>query len=184
MKKDFILASQSPQRRRLLMQIGFEPAKIEAADIDETPQKGEKPSAYVKRMAWEKALHVAEKYPGEIVLGGDAVIVVNSKIIQKAHSDEEQEKVMKMLSGKTHKVLSAVCVINREGRKALRLSTTKMSDKEIEDYVNSKEWIGAAGYKIEGCLAGLVRKISGSYSGVVGLPLYEARNMLISAGVK
>ena len=189
MKKDFILASQSPQRRRLLMQIGFEPAKIEAADIDETCQKGERPSAYVKRMAWEKALHVAEKHPGEIVLGGDTVIVVNSRIIQKARSNEEQEKVMKMLSGKTHRVLSAVCVVNREGKKALRLSTTKiqmkhLSEREIKDYVATREWEGCAGYKIEGCLAGLVRKISGSYSGVVGLPLYEARNMLISAGVK
>ena len=86
MVKNFILASGSPQRKALLEQINFVPKMIVPADIDETPLKYEKPSAYVKRMAWEKTLHVAEKYPGEIVLGGDAVIVVNSKIIQKAHS--------------------------------------------------------------------------------------------------
>lgn len=189
MKKNFILASQSPQRKKLLEQIGFEPAEIKPADIDESPEKGEKPSAYVKRMAYEKARHVAEKYPNIIVLACDTIIAVNSKILQKANSDEEQADVMRLLSGRTHRVLSAVCVIDGKGKSSLRLNTTKiqmksLSEKEIADYVAGREWVGCAGYKIEGCLAGFVRKMCGSYSGVVGLPLYEARNMLISAGVK
>lgn len=189
MKKNFILASQSPQRKLLLQQIGFEPLKTEPADIDETPKKGEKASEYVKRMALEKAIHVAKKYPGKVVLAGDAVVVINSKIIQKSKDADEQEKVMRLLSGKNHRVLSAVCVIDKNGKRSLKLSTTKiymkhLSQNEIKEYVKSKEWIGCAGYKIEGRLAGLVKKINGSYSGVVGLPLYETRNLLISAGVK
>ena len=187
--KDFILASASPQRRRLLEQIGFVPKLIEAADIDETPLKYEKAAAYVKRMALEKGLRTAEKHPGEIVLACDTVVTAGTKILQKAHSDEEQEKVMRLLSGKTHRVLSAVCVINREGRAAVRLVTTKitvkrMTDEEIKSYVATKEWCGCSGYKIEGVMEAFVRQINGSTSGVIGLPLYETKNMLISAGVK
>ena len=189
MTKDFILASGSPQRKLLLEQIGMAPSLIEPADIDETPKKSEKASAYVKRMALEKAESVAKKHPGKVVLACDTIIVVGTQIIQKAHTNEEQTKVMKLLSGKAHRVLSAVCVINSKGKASVRLSSTKiimkrMSDKEIEHYVKTKEWVGAAGYKIEGCLASFVRKIIGSYSGVVGLPLFETRNMLIGAGIK
>lgn len=189
MTKDFILASGSPQRKLLLEQIGLIPSLIEPADIDETPRKGEKASAYVKRMALEKARHAAEKHPGKVVLACDTVIVAGTRIIQKAQSDEEQISVMKLISGKAHRVLSAVCVIDAAGRESARLSTTKiimkrMSDQEIRDYVMTKEWVGCAGYKIEGCLAALVRKIVGSYSGVVGLPLFETRNLLAAAGIK
>lgn len=189
MTRDFVLASGSPQRKVLLEQIGMTPFLIEAADIDETPKKDEKASAYVKRMAREKALCVAKKYPGKIVLACDTIIVAGTQIVQKAHSDEEQTKVMKLISGKAHKVLSAVCVVDSKGKAHIRLSSTKilmkrMSDKEIDDYVDSKEWVGAAGYKIEGRLAAFVRKIIGSYSGVVGLPLFETRNLLVGAGIK
>ena len=189
MARDFILASGSPQRKLLLEQINMAPSLIEPADIDETPKNGEKAAAYVKRMALEKALSVAKKHPGKVVLACDTIIVAGTKIIQKAHSDEEQAMVMKLISGKAHKVLSAVCVVNSLGKPSVRLSSTKilmkrMSEQEISDYVKSKEWVGAAGYKIEGALAALVRKIIGSYSGVVGLPLFETRNLLIGAGVK
>lgn len=189
MTKNFVLASGSPQRKLLLEQIDMVPSLIEAADIDETPKKDEKASAYVKRMAREKALSVARKHPGKIVLACDTIIVAGTQIIKKAHSDEEQTKVMKLISGKAHKVLSAVCVVDSKGKTRIRLSSTKilmkrMSDKEIDDYVNSKEWVGAAGYKIEGRLAAFVRKIIGSYSGVVGLPLFETRNLLVGAGIK
>ena len=188
MVKNFILASQSPQRKMLLSQIGYEPLKIEPADIDETPKPNEKPTQYVKRMAKEKALFVAKKHKGEVVLASDTVIVCGTTIIQKSKNDEEQEKVMKMLSGKTHKVLTGVCVVNIQGRAIVKLNVTKikmknLTSKEIKDYVKSKEWCGCAGYKIEGVLAGFVRQIIGSYSGVVGLPLFEARNLLIGAGV-
>lgn len=188
MVKNFILASQSPQRKMLLSQIGFEPLKIEPADIDETPEKGEKPSQYVKRMAKEKALFVANKNKGEVVLASDTIIVCGTTIIQKSKTDKEQEKVMKMLSGKTHRVLTSVCVVGKDGKAVVRLNTTKIKMKkltqtEIKEYILSKEWCGCAGYKIEGLLAGFVKQIIGSYSGVVGLPLFEVRNLLIGAGV-
>lgn len=188
MSKNFILASQSPQRRALLKQIGFEPEAVQPADIDETPKKGEKPTQYVKRMAKEKALHVAEKHKGEVVLASDTVIVCGTRIIQKSKNDEEQTAVMRLLSGKTHRVLTSVCTVDANGKVSTRLNTTKikmkrLTEKEIADYVASKEWVGCAGYKIEGMLGGFVIQMTGSYSGVVGLPLFEARNLLIGAGV-
>ena len=189
MIKDFILASQSPQRRALLQQIGFEPSEIMPADIDETPQQREKPGQYVKRMAKEKALAVAHKNQGKVVLASDTIIVVGNRIIQKAHSDDEQRQVMELLSGKSHRVLTGVCVIDKKGKLSLKLNVNKikmkrLSDEEIREYVSSHEWQGCAGYKIEGLMGGFVEKLIGSYSGVVGLPLYEARNLLIGAGVK
>ena len=188
MIKDFILASQSPQRRALLEQIGYTPKAIEPADIDETPKKQEKPSQYVKRMALEKAKKVAEKHKDSAILASDTVIVCGTKIIQKSKNDEEQEQVMRMLSGKTHCVLTAVCVINKRGKASVRLNRNKikmkrLTDREIKDYVASKEWVGCAGYKIEGLLGGFVPQIIGSYSGIVGLPLYETRQLLVGAGV-
>ncbi|MBQ9235947.1 MAG: septum formation protein Maf [Alphaproteobacteria bacterium] len=189
MTKNFILASQSPQRKALLEQIDFAPELIEPADIDETPRKGEKPSQYVKRMALEKALSVASRHPEAIVLASDTVIVLGSRIIQKAHSDDEQKNTMQMLSGKSHRVLTGVCVVNRAKHAAVKLNINKVKMKrlsatEINDYVASREWCGCAGYKIEGLMGGFVEKINGSYSGIVGLPLCEARNLLIGAGVK
>ena len=97
MIKDFILASQSPQRRALLEQIGYVPKEVAPADIDETPLKGEKPTQYVKRMAREKALHVASKFKGEVVLASDTVIVCGTSIIQKSKTDEDQKKVMNVI---------------------------------------------------------------------------------------
>lgn len=188
-EKDFILASSSPQRRQLLAQIGYLPKKIQPADIDESIHKFEKPAQYVKRMALEKARKVALLCPNENVLACDTIVSVNGKILQKAQSDEAQTKVMKSLSGKAHRVLSAVCLISRDGRESLKLNTTrilmkKLSEEEIKTYVAGHEWVGCAGYKIEGELAAYVKKIIGSYSGVVGLPLYETKNMLNGAGVK
>ena len=130
MVKNFILASQSPQRKMLLSQIGFEPAKIEPADIDETPKNKEKPSQYVKRMAKEKALFVAKKHKGEVVLASDTVIVCGTTIIQKSKTSEEQIEVMKKLSGKTHKVLTSVCLVDKEGKAFVKLNITKIKMKK------------------------------------------------------
>lgn len=187
--KDFILASGSPQRKRLLEQIGLIPKSVAAADIDESCKRGETPTAYVKRMACEKAQKIAMLHPGEIILGGDTVVVVGNRILHKCHSDNEQQQVMKLLSGKAHRVITAVCVINREGKKALRCVSTrvimkKLSAEEISSYVASREWEGCVGYKIEGELAGFVKKIVGSYSGVIGLPLFETKNLLNGVGIK
>ena len=188
MIKDFVLASGSKQRIGLLQRIGFEPKKIQPADIDETPKKGEKPSAYVKRMAMEKAKAVAKLAPQEAILSADTIVVEGGKIIQKAANAEEQTKIMQRLSGKSHKVLTAVCVIDKKGKTSLKLSTTKiiakrMSKQEIKEFVDGEDWVGSCGYKIEN-VEYLVKKIIGSYSGVIGLPLYETKNMLNSAGVK
>lgn len=187
--KDFILASGSPQRIALLRQIGFEPKKIQPADIDESISKREAATSYVKRMALEKALHVAELNPGENILACDTIVVVGATIIQKAPNDERQTQVMKMLSGKAHRVMSAVCVIDKKGHKSIKLSTTKVTMKhlteaEIKDYVACHEWVGCCGYMSEGILEAFIKKIIGSNSGVIGLPLYETRNMLLGAGVK
>ena len=189
MVKDFILASQSPQRKALLEQMKFSPKKILPADIDETPKLQEKPSQYVKRMALEKAQKVFSSNKGQVVLASDTIIVCGTKIIQKSKTDDEQAKVMRLLSGKTHRVMTAVCVIDREGKTSVRLNTTKikmkrLTEKEISDYVSSKEWVGCAGYKIEGEIAAFVKQIIGSTSGVIGLPLYETRLLLIGAGVE
>lgn len=188
MIKEFVLASASLQRKLLLAQIGIEPEIICPANIDETPYKQEKPTAYIKRMALEKAKFVAKKYPNKIVLASDTIIVCGRRIIQKAQNELEQAETMKIISGKAHKVMSAVCIIDKNGKEKIKISTTKiimkrLSNTEIKNYVDSKEWVGCAGYKIEGCLAALVKKIIGSYSGVVGLPLYETKNLLESVGI-
>lgn len=162
---------------------------VEAANIDENPKKFEKPTEYVKRMALEKALAVASHHKGEVVLAGDTIVTSGKRILQKAVDDEAQKKVMHLLSGKSHKVLSGVCVVSADGKVSVKCVVTrilmkKLTEQEINDYVATHEWVGCAGYKIEGCLAGLVKKIIGSYSSVVGLPLYEVKNMLNGAGIK
>ncbi len=188
-EKNFILASASPQRRALLAQIGFLPKNICPADIDESEKKGEKPLAYVKRMALEKALAVSSLHPQQVVLAADTVVAVGAKILHKAKSDDEQLQVMRLISGKAHRVITAVCVISAEGKISLRVNSTRilmknLSEAEIKDYVASHEWVGCCGYKIEGKLAAYVKKLIGSYSGVVGLPLYETKNLLSGVGIK
>lgn len=186
---DFILASGSPQRLRLLEQIGFVPKKIHPADIDEQCLLHEKPLPYVKRMALEKAKAVAKLYPNENILASDTIVTVGLRILHKSKNAEEQEHVMRLLSGRNHKVISSVCLINKNGKISQRTVTTrismkKLSEKEINDYIKSNEWVGVCGYKIEGALAGFVKNMVGSFTGVVGLPLYETQNLLIGAGIK
>ena len=186
--KDFILASGSPQRRQLLASIGYQPKLIQPANIDESVQPKEAPLPYIRRIAKNKALSVSSLNPNENVLSADTIIVVGHKIIQKSQSAEEQKAVMELLSGRTHRVITSVCLITKEGRICQRTITTKivmkhLTQQEIEDYVSSNEWHGVAGYKIEGMLAGFVKKIIGSYTGVVGLPLYETKNLLDGVGI-
>lgn len=186
--KDFILASGSPQRKQLLAQIGYNPKKIEPADIDESEKKHETATAYVKRMALEKARKVAEANPEENILACDTVVVVGATVLHKAHTEEEQTLVMEKLSGKAHYVISSVCVVGKDGRIAQRTVSTRilmkrLTPQEIKDYVASHNWEGACGYRIEDMEA-YVRKIIGSYSAVIGLPLYETRNLLNGIGIK
>ncbi len=186
--KDFILASGSPQRRSLLEEIGFIPKKIHPADIDESVLKDETPLKYIRRIARAKAIAVADIFPNEHILSADTIIVVGKRIIQKSPDDETQTKVMRLLSGRTHKVITSVCLVSKKGKISQKTITTKIAMKhltetEIKDYIASGEWHGVAGYRIEGMLAGFVKKIIGSYTGVIGLPLYETKNMLNSVGV-
>ena len=187
--KDFILASASPQRKRLLEQIGYAPKKIVSADIDEAEIKHEKPLPYVKRMAFEKANAVAKLFPNENILACDTIITVGLRIVHKSKTADDQRSVMNLLSGRNHKVISAVCLIDKSGKISQRVVTTRismkrLSEEEIEKYLASNEWVGVCGYKIEGLLAGFVRQMVGSFSGVVGLPLYETKNLLEGAGIK
>lgn len=187
--KDFILASASPHRLALLEQIGFKPKNVMPADIDESIKKFETPTVYVKRMALEKALKIADSHPQENVLSCDTTIVVGGKVLHKAVNAAEQTKVMNLLSGRANKVLTAVCLIDKKGQVKLhcvvsRVITKRLSEEEIKEYVASNDWMGCCGYKIDGAFAGFVRKISGSYSGIVGLPLFETKNLLNGVGVK
>ncbi|MBR1601740.1 MAG: septum formation protein Maf [Alphaproteobacteria bacterium] len=187
--KDFILASGSPQRIALLRQVVFEPKQIKPADICEDCLEHEKPLPYVKRMALEKAKHIAKLYPNENILACDTIVTVGQRILHKANSVDEQRSYMKLLSGRSHRVISSVCLINKKGKVSQRTVTTKitmkmLTDWEIEEYLQSGEWKGVCGYKIEGRLAAYVTKIVGSYSGVVGLPLNETINLLKGEGIK
>lgn len=188
-EKDFILASGSPQRLRLLEQIDYKPKKIHPADINEDCLLHEKPLPYVKRMALEKAKAVAQIYPNENILASDTIVTVGLRILHKSKNAEEQTQVMRLLSGRNHKVISAVCLIDKNGKISQRTVTTricmkKLSEEEIISYVNSNEWVGVCGYKIEGLLAGFVKNMIGSFSGVVGLPLYETKNLLTGAHIR
>lgn len=187
--KDFILASGSPQRIALLRQVAYEPKKIQPADIDENCLPHEMPLPYVRRMALEKAKHVAALCPNENVLACDTIVTVGQRIIHKAKNADEQREYLKMLSGRTHRVISSVCLVDKSRRLSQRTVTTKimmkvLSDEDINEYLECGEWKGVCGYKIEGRLAGYVTRMVGSYSGVVGLPLYETLNLLKGVGIK
>ncbi|HEX8527918.1 Maf family protein [Allosphingosinicella sp.] len=181
-----ILASASPRRLDLLARIGVIPNAVIPAEIDEAPRKGELPALYARRMAAEKAAAVAE--PGALVLAADTVVAAGRRILPKAEDEEEARSTLALLSGRRHRVLSAVTVVDPAGTARHRLSTTMVSFKrldatEIEAYLASGEWIGKAGaYAIQGRAEALIKAISGSHSGVMGLPLYETRALLRASG--
>ena len=181
-----VLASSSPRRRDLLAQLGVSPARIVSPDIDETPGKAELPRAYALRLAEAKARAVT-RAPHEIVLAGDTTIAVGRRILPPADDEEMQRRLLELLSGRRHHALSAVCVLDADGRARARLADTVVAFKrlhpdEIDAYVACGEGLGkAGGYAIQGRAAGFVRFLGGSHSGVVGLPLYETRALLRAA---
>jgi septum formation protein len=181
-----ILASASPRRLELLARLGIVPDEVLPAHIDETPLKAERPDLYACRMATEKAAAVAR--PGSVVLAADTVVAAGRRILPKAESEDEARQALALLSGRRHRVHSAVAVTDPGGRTRLRLSTSLVAFKplsagEIEAYLASGEWRGKAGaYAIQGRAEALVRRLSGSHSGVMGLPLYETRTLLRAAG--
>jgi septum formation protein len=181
-----ILASASPRRLELLARLGVTPDAVVPAEIDETPLKAEIPDVYACRMAAEKAAAVAE--PGSLILAADTVVAAGRRILPKTQSEDEARHALSLLSGRRHRVHSAVAVTDAEGRTRTRLSTSvvafkRLSAEEIQAYLASGEWLGkAGGYAIQGRAEALVRMLSGSHSGVMGLPLYETRALLRAAG--
>lgn len=184
-----VLASSSPRRLSLLAQIGIVPARTAAPDIDESAHAAELPRDYVLRIAVQKALAVP-RAPGEVVLAGDTTVAVGRRILAKPDDAADLRRMLMLLSGRRHHVFSAICVIGDDAKPRTRVSDTivtfkRLSAAEIAAYIASGEGMGkAGGYAIQGRAEGFVRFLSGSYSGVVGLPLFEARALLESAGVR
>lgn len=183
-----MLASASPRRLELLARIGVVPDAVVPADIDEAPARAEPPARYAARIALEKAVAVHDGQAGSIVLAADTVVAAGRRILPKTEDEEEARRTLALLSGRRHRVHTAVTVIAPDGSRRHRISTTivsfkRLSDGELSEYLASGEWRGKAGaYAIQGRAEALVRQISGSHSGVVGLPLFETRALLIAAG--
>ena len=183
-----VLASTSPRRLALLAQIGVTPARVVAPDIDETPLKAELPPAYALRLAEAKARAVP-RGDGEVVLAGDTCVALGRRILPAADTAEAVATLIGLLSGRRHRVVSAVAAIDGTGTLRSRAVVTvvafkRLEPREIAIYAASGEGVGkAGGYAIQGRAAGFVRFLSGSYSGVVGLPLFETRALLRTAGI-
>lgn len=183
-----ILASSSPRRRDLLARIGITPDRIASPDVDESPLPGELPRIYALRLAVEKA-RAAGREEGDVVLAGDTTIALGRRILPPADNEDVQRGLLNMLSGRRHHCLSAVCVIGANGIARTRLADTivafkALSPTEIDTYIASGEGLGkAGGYAIQGRAEAFVRYLAGSHSGVVGLPLFETRALLRTAGI-
>lgn len=183
-----VLASSSPRRRELLTRIGVTPDRIVSPDIDENPLKAETPRAYALRLALAKAQAV-DRHDGEVVLAGDTTVALGRRILPPADDETIQRRLLEQLSGRRHQCISAICAINPEGRARTRIVETvvgfkRLSAAEIDAYIASGEGLGkAGGYAIQGRAEALIRFISGSHSGVVGLPLFETRAILLASGV-
>ena len=185
-----VLASASPRRLDLLAQVGVAPDRVDPADIDETPLRDETPRRHALRLAVEKARAVAPRSPGAIVLAADTVVAVGRRILPKAETPEQAAYCLKLLSGRNHNVLTGVAAIAPDGREASRLVETRvqfkhLSDAEQADYLAGGEWNGkAGGYGVQGVAGGFIIDLHGSYTSVVGLPLYETLNLLTGLGYR
>jgi septum formation protein len=185
-----VLASASPRRLDLLAQVGVAPDRVDPADIDETPLRDETPRRHALRLAVEKARAVASRSPGAIVLAADTVVAVGRRILPKAETPEQAAYCLKLLSGRNHNVLTGVAAIAPDGREASRLVETRvqfkhLSDQEQADYLAGGEWNGkAGGYGVQGVAGGFIIDLHGSYTSVVGLPLYETLNLLTGLGYR
>jgi septum formation protein len=181
-----VLASASPRRLELLARLGVTPDEVRPAEIDETPRRGELPIPYARRMAAEKAAAAAA--PGALVLAADTVVAAGRRILPKAESEAEARAALALLSGRRHRVHSAVTLVAADGVARHRLSTSivafkRLAADELDAYLAGGEWRGkAGGYAIQGRAEALIRQITGSHSGVMGLPLYETRALLRAAG--
>ncbi len=189
-----VLASASPRRLMLLSQVGITPDALRPASLDETPRKGEVPRRLATRLARAKAEAAREQIANDreladaFVLAADTVVAVGRRTVLKPETVDEAVAALQLLSGRAHRVLTALCLITPEDRERVKLVDTRvrfkrLSREEIEAYIASREWRGkAGGYAIQGLAGCFVQKIIGSYTSVVGLPLTEAVNMLTGEG--
>jgi septum formation protein len=189
-----VLASASPRRLRLLAQVGVEPDALRPTSIDESARRGEMPRAYAARLARTKAETARDQIANDrdiasaYVLAADTVVAVGRRILMKPSNIEEAANCLQLLSGRAHRVLTSICLITPDDRVRHKIVDTRVRFKhltreEIEAYIASREWRGkAGGYAIQGFGGSFVRKIVGSYTSVVGLPLTEVVTMLVSEG--
>jgi len=181
-----VLASASPRRLDLLAQIGIVPDRVLTPDIDETPARDELPRACAQRLARAKA--AAVDAPGCLVLAADTVVAAGRRILPKAETESDARRCLDLLSGRRHRVMTAVVLAAPDRRPTERLVTSivafaRLTAPQIDTYLASGEWLGkAGGYAIQGRAAGFIRFLSGSYSNVVGLPLFETAQLLRGAG--
>jgi septum formation protein len=190
----FVLASGSPRRLTLINQIGIEPDALRPADIDETPRRGELPRACANRLARGKAevalaaAKLDEELAGSYILAADTVVAVGRRILPKAELLDEAAQCLRLLSGRSHRVHTGICLVTPKESFRQRLVETRvrfkrLSDDDIEAYLASGEWRGkAGGYAAQGLAGSFIIKIVGSYSNVVGLPLYETGTLLSGEG--
>ena len=185
-----VLASASPRRLELLRQIGIEPDRVDPAEIDETPHRDEEPAAHALRLAEEKLRAVMPRHPGDYVLAADTVVACGRRIQPKTMDEASARRCLELLSGRRHRVHSGIALADPDGHVSLRhvqsqVTFKRLSADEIAAYLASGEWRGkAGGYAIQGRAAALIRFISGSYSNVVGLPLFETAQLLAGRGYR
>jgi septum formation protein len=185
-----VLASASPRRLELLRQVGLMPDCIDPADIDETPRRGELPPAHAMRLAQEKARAVIPRHPGAYVLAADTVVACGRRILPKTEDEASARSCLELLSGRRHRVHGAIALVSPDGRLVTRrvesqVAFKRLSEAEIAAYLRTGEWQGkAGGYAIQGRAAALIRWVSGSYSNVVGLPLFETVQLLAGRGYR
>lgn len=189
-----VLASGSPRRLQLLQQAGVDPEFLSPVDADETPKKGEVPRSLAKRLAKEKAslayetVKRSDEMKGSIILAADTVVGLGRRILPKAEMIDEASYCMRLLSGRNHRVYTGITMVAPNGSMRHRLVESRvrfkrLSGDEMEAYLASGEWRGkAGGYAIQGIAGSFVVKLIGSYTNVVGLPLYEAISMLVGEG--
>jgi len=185
-----VLASGSPRRLALINQVGIEPDALKPVDIDETPQRGEIPRAYATRLAHSKAaaalqsIKADDELRGSYILAADTVVAVGRRILPKAELLDEAAQCLRLLSGRNHRVYTAICLVTPKEAFRQRLVETRvrfkrLSEDEIQAYLASGEWRGkAGGYAAQGIAGSFMVKIVGSYTNVVGLPLYETLLLL------
>jgi septum formation protein len=190
----FVLASGSPRRLALLNQAGIEPDALRPADVDETPKRGELPRACANRLARVKAeaahnlVRADEELQGAYILAADTVVAVGRRILPKAELIDEAAQCLRLLSGRNHRVHTAICLVTPKEAYRQRLVETRvrfkrLSQEDIEAYLSSGEWRGkAGGYAAQGIAGSFIVKIVGSYTNVVGLPLYEVTALLSGEG--